>query len=120
MSVVVVTPIEGSIQGGAADETQTDEHTAANAQVDADSVQKDPEGQNDAPQSEEEKVIIGLICDIKNLFKKVDMHNQVTWSDKCPTDLEEAAENEETQKFAILVRNSKSLPIPEDEKGSHV
>ena len=60
--------------------------------------------------SGEEKVIVGVVCDAKNLYQKWDQYERFTWSAQMPSDLEEAAENEETQKYAILVRNSTLLP----------
>ena len=56
----------------------------------------------------EEKVVVGMVCDRKNLYQKWDRHNRFTWSDDVPGDLEEAAENAQTIKYAILVRNKKS------------
>lgn len=34
------------------------------------------------------------------------MEGSISWPDKPPSDLEEAPENEETKKFAIIVRKS--------------
>lgn len=47
--------------------------------------------------------------DLKNLYQKEDDQGRVTWADKYPEDLDEAAENEITAKFALLVRNKKSF-----------
>ncbi|CAJ2507614.1 Uu.00g088000.m01.CDS01 [Anthostomella pinea] len=55
-----------------------------------------------------DKVMVGMICDKKGLYEKIDQHNKATWTDKYPEDLEEAAENEETEKYALLIRNKKS------------
>ncbi|CAK7237270.1 hypothetical protein SCUCBS95973_009905 [Sporothrix curviconia] len=55
-----------------------------------------------------EKVVVGMECAQKNLYQKWDMHNRFTWTETYPEDLDEAAENEQTEKFAILVRNKKS------------
>ncbi|KAM3439698.1 hypothetical protein NHJ13734_003579 [Beauveria thailandica] len=54
-----------------------------------------------------EKIIIGMVADTKDLFAKFDAHGNRSWSDKPPTDLEEAPENETTQKYAIIVRKKK-------------
>ncbi|KAJ9149384.1 AAA ATPase family protein [Pleurostoma richardsiae] len=52
---------------------------------------------------------VGSISAVKNLYKsKKDGDGEWTWVDKYPEDVEEAAENEETEKFAVLVRNKKS------------
>ncbi|KAI0534603.1 P-loop containing nucleoside triphosphate hydrolase protein [Xylaria digitata] len=55
-----------------------------------------------------DKVTVGMICDKKDLYQKIDRRNKVTWTDELPDDLEEAAEDEETEKYALLVRNKKS------------
>ncbi|KAM3498328.1 hypothetical protein MY10362_008350 [Beauveria mimosiformis] len=54
-----------------------------------------------------EKIIIGMVADTKDLFAKFDADGNRSWSDKPPTDLEEAPENETTQKYAIIVRKKK-------------
>lgn len=46
---------------------------------------------------------IGMECDLKNLYQKEDEHRRTTWTDKYPDDIEEAAENETTARYAILV-----------------
>lgn len=47
-----------------------------------------------------------MTVETKYLFSKVDMEGNISWPDKPPSDLEEAPENEETKKFAIIVRKS--------------
>lgn len=50
----------------------------------------------------------GMILDVKNLYQgKSDARGRSTWVDKYPDDLEEAAENAETDRYALLVRNKK-------------
>ena len=50
----------------------------------------------------------GMITDVKNLYQsKPDHRNKTTWVDKYPDDLEEAAENADSARFALLIRNSK-------------
>ena len=50
----------------------------------------------------------GMITDVKNLYQsKPDNRNKTTWVDKYPDDLEEAAENAESARYALLIRNSK-------------
>lgn len=97
-SVVIVTPVEGSEKGDAAD-----------------SQSKSPEQEDGEKKSEEseEKVIVGMVCGTKDLYQKWDQNqpNKFTWTEKYPEDLEEAAENAETMKFAILVRNSRSFRV---------
>ena len=50
----------------------------------------------------------GMITDVKNLYQsKPDNRGKTTWVDTYPDDLEEAAENAETAKYALLIRNTK-------------
>ena len=52
---------------------------------------------------------VGMISDVKNLYKgKPDSRGRSTWVDQYPDDLEEAAENAETARYALLIRNKKS------------
>lgn len=52
----------------------------------------------------------GMRCDIKNLYQgEEDRRGRFTWVDKYPEDWEEAAENAETARYALLVRNKKSF-----------
>lgn len=54
------------------------------------------------------KVKAGMISDVKNLYEgKPDSRGRTNWVDKYPDDIEEAAENAETARFALLVRNKK-------------
>ncbi|TAQ87206.1 hypothetical protein B7494_g4449 [Chlorociboria aeruginascens] len=55
------------------------------------------------------KVAVGMECGIQNLYQKEDSRGRTTWSHKYPEDLEEAAENETTACYAILVRSKKSF-----------
>lgn len=51
---------------------------------------------------------LGMITDVKNLYpSKPDNRGRTTWVDTYPDDLEEAAENAETARYALLIRNSK-------------
>ena len=65
--------------------------------------------ENKVPKSTDDSTaIVGMDCDIKNLYQKEDDRGRCTWTDKYPDNLEEAAENEATARYAILVRNKKS------------
>ncbi len=73
------------------------------------STTKDAKPTDETEESEEsKKVMVGLVSDRKDLYQKFDQNGCSVWSDKRPDDLEEAAENEETLKYAVLVRNRKS------------
>lgn len=50
----------------------------------------------------------GMECDSQHLYRKEDERGRTSWIDVYPIDLDEAAENEITARFAILVRNKKS------------
>ena len=50
----------------------------------------------------------GMIADVKNLYQsKPDNRGKTTWVDKYPDDLEEAAENAQTARYALLIRFAK-------------
>jgi hypothetical protein len=51
----------------------------------------------------------GMECGIKNLYQKEDAMGRVNWTEKYPEDLDEAAENEITARYAVLVRSKKSF-----------
>lgn len=68
------------------------------------------DGDEEKKEEEKKKVMVGLLADTKDLYAKYDEHGDRSWTDKYPTDLEEAAENEETQKYAVIIRKSKSTP----------
>lgn len=54
------------------------------------------------------KVLNGMECDVKNLYQgKEDSRGRFTWTDKYPEDLEKAAEDEVTARYAILIRLKK-------------
>ena len=64
------------------------------------------DGTNDNDASSEVKP--GMITDVKNLYQsKPDNRGKTTWVEKYPDDLEEAAENAESARYALLIRNSK-------------
>ncbi|KAE8441938.1 hypothetical protein EG329_004146 [Mollisiaceae sp. DMI_Dod_QoI] len=70
-----------------------------------------PEDKLTTDEKEEEAEVgkVGMECDLKNLYQKEDDRGRHTWTDKYPDDLDEAAENEMTARYAILVRNKKSF-----------
>lgn len=64
---------------------------------------------NSKSEEGEEVTKVGMECDLKNLYQKEDDRGRHTWTEKYPDDLDEAAENEITARYAILVRNKKSF-----------
>ncbi|KAI9158899.1 LOW QUALITY PROTEIN: 26S protease regulatory subunit [Paramyrothecium foliicola] len=49
----------------------------------------------------------GSVSDSKELYAKIDKDGNQSWTSKLPDDVDEAAENEETKKFAVIVRKKK-------------
>ncbi|RTE83715.1 hypothetical protein BHE90_001729 [Fusarium euwallaceae] len=112
-SVVIVTPAETEPEvkeekteekAEETKETKT-ESTEVKSEEKKDEDKKDED--EDKKEEEKEKVIVGLLADTKDLYAKYDEHGDRSWTDKYPTDLEEAAENEETQKYAVIIRKKK-------------
>ncbi|KAK0656210.1 P-loop containing nucleoside triphosphate hydrolase protein [Cercophora newfieldiana] len=71
----------------------------------------DEDADGEEEESGEKKVLapIGSVSEIKNIYRSPkDDDGNWTWVDKYPEDVEDAAENEETETFAVLVRNVKS------------
>ncbi|KAM0561595.1 hypothetical protein ACHAPJ_002763 [Fusarium lateritium] len=95
-SVVVVTPAETEPQKEETSETKTEETPKTE---DSETKESDEE--------KKEKVMVGLLTESKDLYAKFDKNGDRSWTDKYPDDLEEAAENEETQKYAVIIRKKK-------------
>lgn len=126
-SVVIVTPAETEPEvkqekteeaktestDGKPTKTPSQVTSFINADKDKSEEKKDEDkkdGDEEKKEEEKEKVMVGLLADTKDLYAKYDEHGDRSWTDKYPTDLEEAAENEETQKYAVIIRKSKSTP----------
>ncbi|PHH80674.1 hypothetical protein CDD80_354 [Ophiocordyceps camponoti-rufipedis] len=80
---------------------------------DAEQAHKSDDGSNSAvvvtPVAEDkEKPMVGLVAESKELYAKLDEHRNISWTDKKPDDFEEVSENEETAKYAVIVRKQKS------------
>ncbi|KAK8023688.1 hypothetical protein PG993_011754 [Apiospora rasikravindrae] len=59
--------------------------------------------------SQKPKVPAGSLSDVKNIYRSPkDKDGDWTWVNKYPEDAEDAAENAETARYAVLVRNIKS------------
>ncbi len=55
-----------------------------------------------------EEIPVDSISNIKNLYAgPEDRRGRYTWSDKYPEDLEDAAENEETARQALVLRHKR-------------
>ncbi|KAI1084740.1 ATPase [Whalleya microplaca] len=63
----------------------------------------------DATQGTKVQPPVGSLSSLKNLYKsQKDSDGEWTWTEKYPEDAEEAVENEDTLKYAVIVRNKKS------------
>lgn len=93
--------------GNKDEEKKDDEESKDKKEDDKKEDEKDEDKNDDS--DEEKKVIVGSVSEAKNIYKgPVDNDGNWTWSDKYPDGVEEAAENEETAKYAVVVRNQKS------------
>jgi hypothetical protein len=97
-------------------ETQADQTSVDAAAVSAEPVSEAPsepekkDTDEEKPAEEEkEKILVGAVSEIKELYAKYDKDGNRSWSEEVPDDLVEAAENEKSLKYAVLVRKSKSI-----------
>ncbi|KAF5021755.1 hypothetical protein F66182_6205 [Fusarium sp. NRRL 66182] len=95
-SVVILTPAESEAQKK--DETPSEKKADDTPKTEAD---------KENPEETKEKVMVGLLTESKDLYAKYDKNGDRSWTDKLPDDFEEAAENEETQKYAVIIRKKK-------------
>ena len=87
-----------------------EEKTEARAAPTTSTAETGVQGEADGEARDAEEVIkAGMECDLKHLYQKEDNKGRTSWTDVYPDDLNEAAENEMTARFAILVRNKKSF-----------
>jgi hypothetical protein len=116
-------PDSGSSAAGSTIDTETDSKTKPeqnekekkeddktedkkDEKKDEDDDSKDGE---DKDKEKEKPKLVGSIAEAKNIYKgSSDEDGNWTWTDKYPEDAEEAAENEETATYAVVVRNQKS------------
>lgn len=117
-SVVIVTPPEPVIsetQDQKTEETKTESTEGKDVEEEKKDEAGKKEGEEtkkddddeDKAEEKKEKVMVGLISDSKDLYAKYDQNGDRSWTDKYPDDLEEAAENEDTQKYAVIIRKKK-------------
>ena len=95
------------------DDTKKDDTTKADEKKDdaKSEEKKDGDDKKDGEEKKEEEkkepILVGMTAESKNLYAKYDSEQNRTWSEEAPKDVEEAAENEETQKYAVIVRKKK-------------
>ncbi|KAJ2992830.1 hypothetical protein NUW58_g2038 [Xylaria curta] len=66
------------------------------------------QGQEEPEKNVDGKGTVGMVCQKMDLYQKIDKYNKATWTAEPPDDLGEAAEGEESEKYALLVRNKRS------------
>jgi hypothetical protein len=54
----------------------------------------------------EPQLPFGSVAESKDLYAKIDKDGNQSWVSELPDDVDEAAENEETKKYAVIVRKS--------------
>lgn len=103
---------KASVDGAEATSKKGSKEGEDNTEEDKKSKENDDDDDNDdqSDEEDEEAVVVGMVCGTKDLYQKVDEWNNVSWTTKYPDGLEEAAEDADTAKFALLVRNSRSSP----------
>ncbi|KAL6865498.1 hypothetical protein ACO1O0_001592 [Amphichorda felina] len=111
MSDVVVVSAPGSTDGNKEESPATDTSDSADEKKDEksgiDTVEESENEDEEEKKEEKAKVMVGSISESKDLYAKYDEQGNKSWSENPPDGLEEAAENEETQKYAVLVRKKK-------------
>lgn len=91
-------------------DTEAANGTSAAVNGESKAVNGVPEATNgEAPMQGKAQMNKGSISTIHNIYRSAkDDDGEWTWVDEYPKDVKEAAENEETEKFALIVRNQKS------------
>jgi hypothetical protein len=91
------------------DEKKDDDKTEDNKDEKKDGDDDESKDGEDKDKEKEKPKLVGSIGEAKNIYKGAsDEDGNWTWTDKYPEDAEEAAENEETATYAVVVRNQKS------------
>lgn len=92
-------------------QSDTDTKDDKPSQSTSEAEKKDEENKDE----EKEKIMVGVVTESKDLYAKYDENGDRSWSETPPNGLEEAAENEKTQQYAVLVRKSESFHLPSTE-----
>jgi hypothetical protein len=99
----------GEVNGVANGEASRKEEASQNGEIVGDSKDKPQTEKEEKTAKVEETAAPGSISTVKNIYKsKKDDDGNWTWVNDYPEDAAEAAENDETEKFALVVRNKKS------------
>lgn len=70
--------------------------------------------EEDKVEEETKMIKVGMLVETKDLYAKYDENGDRSWSENLPDGLEEAAENETTKKYAIIVRKSTFHAYPSE------
>lgn len=110
-SVVVVTPAEPASEKGEGEAAETGKSPQQHARLPG--IGADVAQGGDEAEEPKKKQVVGIVPQSKDLYAKYDQHKNRSWTEKKPDDFEEAAENEDTEKYAVIVRKGKSsAPVP--------
>lgn len=104
-----VTGADGSKQDSQGVESKPKTEDNANDESEkeaAEGKREDGDEGGDGDEEEKDPVVVGMLCGSKDLYQKIDEWNNISWTTKYPDGLEEAAEEEDTARYALLVRNS--------------
>jgi hypothetical protein len=109
-------PVESSSDSEAQDDTaglsNGVKHVTLNGKADAND--NDGEKEGDKVDEDEEKYEPGMKSGLKELYSgKEDKKGRYQWQDKMPEDIGKAVENDQTAKWALLVRNVKVYNDPQ-------
>lgn len=88
-------------------ETPVEQTTESATDADKKDSDKAESGDGDSDETKKEKILIGAVAESKDLYAKYDKDGNRSWSEDLPDGLEEAAENEDNMKYAVIVRKSK-------------
>ncbi|KAJ2977587.1 hypothetical protein NQ176_g4284 [Zarea fungicola] len=75
---------------------------------------EESKAEDDKVEEETKMIKVGMLVETKDLYAKYDENGDRSWSENPPDGLEEAAENETTKKFAIIVRKSTFNACPNE------
>ncbi|OAL45779.1 P-loop containing nucleoside triphosphate hydrolase protein [Pyrenochaeta sp. DS3sAY3a] len=93
--------------------TPTKDKSKDKSQTEADAPKDDSDDKSDKSEKDEERFDVGMKSGLKHLYSgKEDKKGRFQWQDKIPEDIGDPAENDETAKWALLVRNVKVYNDP--------
>ncbi|WQF82149.1 Putative AAA+ ATPase domain, ATPase, AAA-type, core [Colletotrichum destructivum] len=104
-----ITRRDNKTNGDATNGDATNGNTEETDKASADTKADEKEEPKESKEPKKPLAPFGSIASPKNIYKSPkDSDGNWTWVDKYPEDVEDAAENEETAQYAVVVRNVKS------------